>query len=351
MQQRLNHHRVFCLLLAGLVCLFGCDPKTTDTPVESVSYAIEKPYYKGPLRVKVRLSDERVTLSGLLTLELSAEIKSDYQVQFPALPEVLTQFRIHHRDDRPETVSEDGMMIKSYQYRLEPLELGPCEIPALTFHFERKETPEENSAAAGTLTTEPVWIEVITSLPADPNAFAIADIDEVVEMKANYFWLWTALGVAFLLGIGIWIGVLIRPPKTTEIRRVYKSAHAIAFERLKAIAAENLVEQGRIKEFYEKLSTCLRHYIENRFQLRAPEQTTEEFLEQLKTSDALRLEHKQQLQKFLEHSDLVKFARYEPNPEQINESLTMAEEFVEKTKSEEHRVDVTQSQQTKGEVL
>lgn len=351
MQQRLNHHRVFCLLLAGLVCLFGCDPKTTDTPVESVSYAIEKPYYKGPLRVKVRLSDERVTLSGLLTLELSAEIKSDYQVQFPALPEVLTQFRIHHRDDRPETVSEDGMMIKSYQYRLEPLELGPSEIPALTFHFERKETPEENSAAAGTLTTEPVWIEVITSLPADPNAFAIADIDEVVEMKANYFWLWTALGVAFLLGIGIWIGVLIRPPKTTEIRRVYKSAHAIAFERLKAIAAENLVEQGRIKEFYEKLSTCLRHYIENRFQLRAPEQTTEEFLEQLKTSDALRLEHKQQLQKFLEHCDLVKFARYEPNPEQINESLTMAEEFVEKTKSEEHRVDVTQSQQTKGEVL
>jgi hypothetical protein len=351
MQQRLNYHRVFCLLLAGLVCLFSCDLKTTDTPVESVSYAIEKPYYKGPLRVKVRLSDERVTLSGLLTLELSAEIKSDYQVQFPALAEVLTQFRIYDQDDRPETVSENGMMIKSYQYRLEPLELGPCEIPALTFHFERKETPEENSAAAGTLTTEPVWIEVITSLPADPNAFAIADIDEVVEMKANYFWLWTALGVAFLLGIGIWIGVLIRPPKTTEIRRVYKSAHAIAFERLKAIAAENLVEQGRIKEFYEKLSTCLRHYIENRFQLRAPEQTTEEFLEQLKTSDALRLEHKQQLQKFLEHSDLVKFARYEPNPEQINESLTMAEEFVEKTKSEEHRVDVTQSQQIKGEVL
>ena len=71
----------------------------------------------------------------------------------------------------------------------------------------------------------------------------------------------------------------------------------------------------------------------------------------LSNSDALRLEHKQQLQKFLEHSDLVKFARYEPNPEQINESLTMAEEFVEKTKSEEHRVDVTQSQQTKGEVL
>ncbi len=350
MQQRLNHYRLFCLLLAGLVCLFGCDPKTTGTPVESVTYAIEKPYYKGLLRVKVRVSDERVTLSDLLTLELSAEIKSDYQVQFPALTEVLTQFRVHHWDDRQETVSEDGMMIKSYQYQLEPLELGQCEIPALSFHFERKETLEENSAA-GTLTTDPVWVEVITSLTTDPNAFVIADIDEIVEMKANYFWLWTGLGVAFLIGTGIWIGMLIRPQKTTEISRVYKLAHAIAFERLKAIAAENLVEQGRIKEFYEKLSTCLRQYIENRFQLRAPEQTTEEFLEQLKISDALRLEHKQQLQKFLEHCDLVKFARYEPSHEQINESLTMAEEFVEKTKSDEHQVDVTQSQQAKGEVL
>ena len=143
MQQRLNHYRLFCLLLAGLVCLFGCDPKTTGTPVESVTYAIEKPYYKGVLRVKVRVSDERVTLSDLLTLELSAEIKSDYQVQFPDLAEVLTQFRVHHWDDRPETVSENGMMIKSYQYQLEPLELGQCEIPALNFHLSGKKLPRK----------------------------------------------------------------------------------------------------------------------------------------------------------------------------------------------------------------
>ena len=58
-------------------------------------------------------------------------------------------------------------------------------------------------------------------------------------------------------------------------------------------------------------------------------------------SDLLKLEHKQELQKFLEHCDLVKFARYQPSNEQINESLTMAEAFVEKTKSPEHLVDVT----------
>ena len=109
---------------------------------------------------------------------------------------------------------------------------------------------------------------------------------------------------------------------------------------LRKISEEKLVEQGLIKEFYEKLSFCLRQYIENRFQLRAPEQTTEEFLEELKKSDVLKTEYKQELKRFLEHCDLVKFAKYRPDNDQINQSLTMAEKFVDNTKSEESRVEV-----------
>ena len=39
--------------------------------------------------------------------------------------------------------------------------------------------------------------------------------------------------------------------------------------------------KGRIKEFYERISNILRHYIEHRFDLHAPERTTEEFLYEL----------------------------------------------------------------------
>ncbi|MCD6175558.1 MAG: hypothetical protein J7K65_07325 [Planctomycetes bacterium] len=316
--------------------------------MESASYVIDKPYYKGPLRVKVRVSDKQAMLSDLLTLELSAETKSNYEVQFPAVAETLKQFRIRSWSDQPETLSENGTIIKTNQYRLEPLELGQCEIPPLTFNFKQKGTsgpPPET----GTLTTESVWIEVTTSLPTDPNAFGIADIDDVVEIKTRCTWLWICLPIACLLALGIGIGLRIKSKKTIGNRRLYKSAHEIAFETLKAMAQENLVEQGRVREFYEKLSTCLRQYIENRFRLRAPEQTTEEFLDQLRTSDALKLEHKQQLQEFLKHCDLVKFARYRPSNEQINKSLTMAEKFIEKTKSEEHLVDVTEAQSVKEE--
>lgn len=346
-QQRISF---LCIMLCGVLCLFGCKEKPNADSHPPINYVIEKPFYKGPLRVQVRLSDENIKLSELLEMELSATIDSDYTIQFPAVAETLKQFRIRDWKELPETLTDSGKIVKSYKYQLEPLELGMCEIPAFTFIFERKEPSQEDSSSSATLTTESIWINVTTSIPADPNALAIADIEDVVEIKANYTWLWIGLGVIGLLATGIAVGMAVRPKKAVQIRRTYKAAHEIAFEVLKAIAGEKLVEQGRVKEFYAKLSACLRQYIENRFQLRAPEQTTEEFLGQLKMSDALKLEHKQELQKFLEHCDLVKFARYQPSDEQINESLTMAEEFVEKTKSTEHLVDVTSTSQAERQV-
>ena len=107
---------------------------------------------------------------------------------------------------------------------------------------------------------------------------------------------------------------------------------------------EKLVEEGRIREFYDKLSDCLRHYIEYRFKLRAPERTTEEFLLEVQGADVLIVERQEDLKKFLEHCDLVKFAKYQPDAEQINGALEMVKDFVDKTKDLQCQVDVTEEQ-------
>ena len=105
--------------------------------------------------------------------------------------------------------------------------------------------------------------------------------------------------------------------------------------------ASNLVEQGRIKEFYEEISGILRHYIEDRFDLHAPERTTEEFLGELRFAEVLAPPDKQVLEEFLTHCDLVKFAKHEPTTEQIQRTFDLVKDFVERTKSEERMVDVT----------
>jgi len=106
---------------------------------------------------------------------------------------------------------------------------------------------------------------------------------------------------------------------------------------------KDLVKEGKIKEFYEQISDILRHYIEHRFNLRAPERTTEEFLIELATAEVLGAADKEDLGEFLKHCDLVKFARYNPATEQIQKTFDLVKNFIEKTKSDEKKIDVTET--------
>ena len=91
----------------------------------------------------------------------------------------------------------------------------------------------------------------------------------------------------------------------------------------------------------EEISNILRHYIEDRFDLRAPERTTEEFLIELQWSDDLGEPDKNDLGEFLTHCDLVKFAKHKPKTEQIQQTFDLVKNFIEKTKSDDRKVDIT----------
>ena len=47
------------------------------------------------------------------------------------------------------------------------------------------------------------------------------------------------------------------------------------------------------------------------------------------------------LGEFLTHCDLVKFAKHEPTTEQIQQTFDLVKDFIEKTGSDERKVDVT----------
>ena len=171
----------------------------------------------------------------------------------------------------------------------------------------------------------------------------IADIEGVVEMpaKASYWWIWALCIVAIAAGAVTWF--IMRRKKAREIIRIFKPAHEIAYNRLRALVEQKLVEAGKIKEFYEQISDILRHYIEHRFNLHAPERTTEEFLAELPATNVLSEADQERLAEFLTHCDLVKFAKYSPSAEQIQKTFDLVKNFIETTKSEEKKIDVTES--------
>jgi hypothetical protein len=60
---------------------------------------------------------------------------------------------------------------------------------------------------------------------------------------------------------------------------------------------------------------------------------------------------KQVLGEFLTHCDLVKFAKHDPTTEQIQRTFDLVKDFIERTKSDERKVDVTDKvaeQETRG---
>src|ERR1700735_3141854 len=74
--------------------------------------------------------------------------------------------------------------------------------------------------------------------------------------------------------------------------------------RLKLQEALALLDQPR--PFCILVSDTIRLYLEERFNFRAPERTTEEFLHELKATDLLQPQQKESLGEFLSVCDMVK---------------------------------------------
>ncbi|MFH0732366.1 MAG: hypothetical protein V2A72_05545 [Candidatus Omnitrophota bacterium] len=174
-------------------------------------------------------------------------------------------------------------------------------------------------------------------------AFA-ADIKDIkppilrhpASLPKNYFLLFVvaALLLAAILLFMRYLRKRKLKAQTQNSVQIKRPAHEIAYEALQALKLKNLPGQGRIKEYYIELSWIARIYIENRFNIRAPEMTTEEFLFFLRESEVLSGAHKNLLKEFLTLCDIVKFAKYAPLQNQIDDSFDAAKRLVDETKEQ-----------------
>jgi hypothetical protein len=155
----------------------------------------------------------------------------------------------------------------------------------------------------------------------------IRDIKPPVEIPSGWEWLWWTLGAlavaAILFALWKWwqkrrLQIPLAPPVP---------AHARAKQMLEK--ALELIAQP--KPFCILVSDTIRVYLEERFDFRAPERTTEEFLHELQGTDLLTAEQKERLGEFLERCDLVKFAKYEPREPELRDLHSSAMRLVEET--------------------
>jgi glycyl-tRNA synthetase beta subunit len=159
----------------------------------------------------------------------------------------------------------------------------------------------------------------------------IRDIKPPIEIPDGLAWLWWTLGLLAASAILFTLWKWWRKRRAQVAFVLPIPAHVRAKQKLQDALA--LISQP--KEFCILVSDTIRFYLEERFQFRAPERTTEEFLRELNATDLLVAEQKESLGKFLEGCDLVKFAKYEPRESELHGLHGSAMKLVEETEPRE----------------
>jgi hypothetical protein len=163
----------------------------------------------------------------------------------------------------------------------------------------------------------------------------IRDIKPPLEISNGCAGLWWTLGGLVFLAVLVLLWryvhrrmthIPVTPPVPAHIRAKQMLERALAF----------IVEP---KQFCTLVSDTIRTYLEDRFNFRAPERTTEEFLRELQTTNLLTAEQKEKLGAFLQQCDLVKFAKYEPRENELRELHSSALRLVEETEPVETKAE------------
>lgn len=170
-----------------------------------------------------------------------------------------------------------------------------------------------------------------TNLTTTAAVNDIRDIKPPEAIPDGWSWAWwllAALAMFVLLSL-LWrhihrrmTRIVAAPPVPAHIRARQKLADALAY-------------LGQPKTFCTLVSDTARHYLEERFDFHAPERTTEEFLRELAGTKLLLPEQKESLGGFLESCDLVKFAKYEPQENELRGLHSAALRLIEETAPQE----------------
>lgn len=144
----------------------------------------------------------------------------------------------------------------------------------------------------------------------------------------------TIIAAILIWGVIRFIKSRKKVKKSPEIVINPDPAHVIAFRELEQLRVEELWQKGETKLYYTRLTEILRQYLENRYNVYSLELTTSETLNALLKTGFKKDESYNKLRSVLTGADLVKFAKYKPEPDENENHFRNAWEFVEVTKNE-----------------
>lgn len=278
--------------------------------------------------VNARLDTNQILIGDQVTLVLEAFKPNLLSVDFPLIADtIIDKVEVIETSPVDTTMSGNDHILRQY-YTITSFDSGEYVLPSFIFVFYQDSLKD-------TLATKPLWFNVNT-IEIDTTKNAIADIKLPVKTPLTFkevlpYLVWGGI-IAMLILAGIYIYIK-RKKKEPLIRipaKPKEPAHITAYRELDRLKKERLWQQNKIKEYHTRVTEVIRVYIEERYNVSAMEQTSDEVLQKIVylvdqvAYDALK--------QMLVLGDLVKFAKLIPLPDQNDISMKNAYLFIDKTK-------------------
>jgi hypothetical protein len=217
-------------------------------------------------------------------------------------------------------------------FRVVPIKAGSLALPSLGL---------KDSQGNAVARTNPVSIEVISAIPEnDPNPTHPADIEPPVGLKFP-FWvvagLSTLVVIAFLLGVyGIYRLWRKRKPRLKRMVSDSLTEDEIALKELNELSLKNLIQQGKYKLYYFRISEILKSYMGSRYHFDAPESTTQEVIAHLEQRPDFTRSLIGEVEVIFEKLDRVKFTDYLPSEQESIQMIDLVKSLVMSTRRQIH---------------
>jgi hypothetical protein len=188
-----------------------------------------------------------------------------------------------------------------------------------------------------TFWTDPMALNIVQPFEVD-TTLAITDIKDIE--KAPIWWWgiirWILLGL-LIAGLCVggyylwrWLESKRKPAEEPVDPDLLRPADEVALEKLDEIKAQKIWKDGKVKEYQTELTDVVREYIGRRFEVHSTEKTSDETLHEMKP--LIEKDLYTRLSKMLQLADLVKFAKWHTTPDENEQALTTAYDFVNETK-------------------
>ena len=290
--------------------------------------------YSNAQEFTVKLSSPEIRIGEQATLDLECRFSAaEKQIMLPALKDTISKFiEVVAISKIDTTFDEDDITSKIFTQKITitSWDSGLHVIPPLMA-----------VVGSNTLYSDPILISVTTVELAEEQD--IKDIKGIIEVPfslwdwilARQFEIGVIISVLLILLIGYFIYRKYAKKSDTKEEQPEipkEEADIIANRKLKELESKKIWQAGDLKEYHSQLSFITREYIENRFNINALEQTTDEIAMLLVAHPEIEKTDFQLLIQMLQLADMAKFAKQKPIGVENEQALKASYTFIEHTK-------------------